>query len=31
MDVFESFRGRGPDTTALLRHNGLAGQVAHLP
>lgn len=23
MDVFESFRGRGPSTDALLRHNGL--------
>lgn len=24
MEVFESFRGRAPDTEALLRHNGLA-------
>ncbi len=24
MDVFKAFRGREPDTTALLRHNGLA-------
>lgn len=24
MEVFKSFRGREPDTTALLRHNGLA-------
>ena len=25
MEVFKSFRGREPDPTALLRHNGLAG------
>jgi len=24
MDIFKAFRGREPDTTALLRHNGLA-------
>jgi oligopeptidase A len=27
MHVFESFRGRAPDTEALLRHNGLAPEV----
>jgi oligopeptidase A len=27
MEVFESFRGRAPDTAALLRHNGLAPEV----
>ncbi|MND08569.1 Oligopeptidase A [compost metagenome] len=26
MQVFETFRGRGPDTAALLRHNGLSPQ-----
>lgn len=25
MDVFKAFRGRGPSSEALLRHNGLAG------
>ncbi|MCL4108182.1 UNVERIFIED_CONTAM: hypothetical protein GTU68_066105 [Idotea baltica] len=25
MDIFRQFRGREPDTAALLRHNGLAG------
>jgi oligopeptidase A len=25
MDIFREFRGREPDTAALLRHNGLAG------
>jgi oligopeptidase A len=28
MEVFESFRGRAPDTAALLRHSGLAPEAA---
>jgi len=28
MDVFKAFRGREPDTAALLRHSGLAGLAA---
>jgi oligopeptidase A len=31
MQVFESFRGRAPDTAALLRHNGLALEVPARP
>jgi oligopeptidase A len=28
MDIFKAFRGREPDTAALLRHSGLAGLAA---